>query len=196
MKIDECIQELIQELAPDQGASPSRAFSLVLSLQAALASRPSETPKTLKASQSSSAWSEAFMVDGDDGPVMGIVIDMPDGRQIWTGECSDKLLSESVDAGESPEGSGIYLSASAKGDGARVIASVGTVNDAEDLARGLALLWSEASTSRQCCKELYAKAVVLDYLLSPQITGQTAKTRLMEYRSGILQIDTHKGQQS
>lgn len=152
MKIDECIQELIQELAPDQGASPSRAFSLVLSLQAALTSRPVEAAKTLKASQTSSAWSEAFMVDGDDGPVMGIMIDLPDGSQIWTGEVSDSLLSEAAAASESPEGSGIFLAASAKGDGARVIASVGTVNDAEDLARGLAMLWSGKVEQEPCAK--------------------------------------------
>lgn len=139
MKIQECIQQLIQELAPDQGASPSRAFTLALSLQAAMSAKPATTQ--------SPGWTEVFLVDDDDGPPIGIQIELPDGGQIWTGEVSDSLLSEAAAVHESPDGSGIYLAAAAKGDGARVIASVGTVNDAEDLARGLAMLWSEASTT-------------------------------------------------
>ena len=37
---------------------------------------------------------ETSIIDGEDGPEIGILIDLPDGRQIWSGEVSKSLFNE------------------------------------------------------------------------------------------------------
>jgi hypothetical protein len=83
-----------------------------------------------------SSWSESFIADEDDGPVSGIVIDLPDGSQIWTGECSSALLDSMGD--ERPDGSCLFLTVAIKGKPTRVVASIASTQDGIALARALA----------------------------------------------------------
>lgn len=80
--------------------------------------------------------SESFIADEDDGPVSGIVIDLPDGSQIWTGECSSALLDSMGD--ERPDGSCLFLTVAIKGKPTRVVASIASTQDGIALARALA----------------------------------------------------------
>lgn len=82
------------------------------------------------------SWSESFIADEDDGPVSGIVIDLPDGSQIWTGECSSALLDSMGD--ERPDGSCLFLTVAIKGKPTRVVASIASTQDGIALARALA----------------------------------------------------------
>lgn len=82
---------------------------------------------------------ETFIADEEDGPVSGICIDLPDGSQIWSGECSNVLLEEAAALDESPDESGQFLMVATKGQATRVIAQVATVDDGIALARALAL---------------------------------------------------------
>ncbi|WP_292079818.1 hypothetical protein [Brevundimonas sp. UBA7838] len=84
------------------------------------------------------AWRETFIVEEEDGAAVGIVIDLPDGSQIWTGECSTQLLEDARSREESPEASGQYLILAAKGEPTRVIAQLATVDDGIALARAIA----------------------------------------------------------
>lgn len=84
------------------------------------------------------AWREIFIVEEEGGAAVGIVIDLPDGSQIWTGECSTQLLEDARAREESPEASGQYLIVAAKGEPTRVIAQVATVDDGIALARAIA----------------------------------------------------------
>jgi hypothetical protein len=40
---------------------------------------------------------EAFIVDEEEGPVTGILVELPDGQQIWSGECSDQTFNEQAE---------------------------------------------------------------------------------------------------
>ncbi len=82
---------------------------------------------------------ETFIADEEGGPVSGICIDLPDGSQIWSGECSHALLEEAAALDESPDESGQFLMMATKGKATRVVAQVATVDDGIALARGLAL---------------------------------------------------------
>lgn len=84
------------------------------------------------------AWRETFIVEEEGGAAVGIVIDLPDGSQIWTGECSTQLVEDARAREESPEASGQYLVVAAKGEPTRVIAQVATVDDGIALARAIA----------------------------------------------------------
>lgn len=84
------------------------------------------------------AWRETFIVEEEDGAAVGIVIDLPDGSQIWTGECSTQLLEDARAREESPEASGQYLIVAARDEPTRVIAQVATVDDGIALARAIA----------------------------------------------------------
>lgn len=84
------------------------------------------------------AWRETFIVDEEDGPAVGIVIDLPDGSQIWTSECSAQLLDEAAARDESPDESGQFLIVAARGEPTRVVAQVATVEDGIALARAVA----------------------------------------------------------
>lgn len=82
---------------------------------------------------------ETFIADEEDGPVSGICIELPDGSQIWSGECSNALLEEAAALDESPDESGQFLMVATKGQATRVVAQVATVDDGIALARALAL---------------------------------------------------------
>lgn len=81
-------------------------------------------------------WREVFIVDEEDGPVSGFCIDMADGSQIWTGECSNALLDGMGD--ERPDESGQFVMVATKGNPTRVVASVSNVDDGIEIARSLA----------------------------------------------------------
>lgn len=87
---------------------------------------------------SAAAWRETFIAEEADGPACGILIDLPDGSQIWTGEASDKLLVEAAADDLSPEDSGHFLVFAAKGREPRVIAQLSGIEDGMTLARALA----------------------------------------------------------
>lgn len=83
-------------------------------------------------------WLETFIADEEDGPAAGICIDLSDGSQIWSGECSNALLEEAAGRDESPDESGQFLMVAIKGRPTRVVAQVATVDDGIALARALA----------------------------------------------------------
>jgi hypothetical protein len=82
------------------------------------------------------AWREVFIADEEDGPVSGICIDMADGSQVWTGECSNAMLDGMGD--ERPDESGQFVMVAMKGNPTRVVASVSNVDDGIEIARSLA----------------------------------------------------------
>nr|MCB7500356.1 hypothetical protein [Enterobacter roggenkampii] len=82
------------------------------------------------------AWRQSFIADEEEGPVSGVVIDLPDGSQIWTGDCSNTLLDSMGD--ERPDESGQFLTVAIKGRPTRVVASVANTEDGIALARALA----------------------------------------------------------
>lgn len=90
-------------------------------------------------------WSETYIADEEDGPISGVLIDMLDGVQIWTGEASKALVDAAIAIDESPDQSGIYLMTGNPRQGTRIMASLARVEDGTEIARALAMKWSEAS---------------------------------------------------
>lgn len=82
------------------------------------------------------SWRESFIADEEEGPVSGILIDLSDGSQIWTGDCSSALLNSMGD--ERPDESGQFLTVAIQGKPTRVVASVASTQDGIALARALA----------------------------------------------------------
>jgi|GEM_PF-2476085 len=108
------------------------------------------------------AWRESFIADEEEGPVSGVVIDLPDGSQIWTGDCSNTLLDSM--GGERPDESGQFLTVAIKGKPTRVVASVASTEDGIALARALAsaLAPSEAGkVDEDWIRGLIGEAVVM-----------------------------------
>lgn len=98
----------------------------------AMLARPCPQPRSADAGR------ESFIVNDEDGPVVGILIDLADGSQIWTGEFSELVLQESARNEGSPRASGQYLGVSAKGGPTRVLAEVASVDVGIALARAMA----------------------------------------------------------
>lgn len=118
-----------------RGEAPEGEPTLKRDIEAMLAAAPKTEP----------VWSETYIADEEDGPISGVLIDMLDGVQIWTGEASKALVDAAIAIDESPDQSGIYLMTGCPQQGTRIMASLARVEDGTEIARALAMKWSEAS---------------------------------------------------
>ena len=104
-------------------------------------------------------WAEGFIADEEDGPAVGICIDLPNGSQIWTGECSKTLLAEAAARGDSPDESGHFLIVATKDQPTRVVAQIATVDDGIRLARAWASQEPAATAATLIAPENYVQNV-------------------------------------
>ncbi len=85
---------------------------------------------------------ETGIAEEEEGDIVGILLDLPDGSQIWTGECSDDLRQQAKELEEDPVTSGAFIiHAENKGrglEGMTLLASAANTETAMGLARAYA----------------------------------------------------------
>jgi len=83
---------------------------------------------------------EAFIADEEEGPVTGILIDLPNGGQIWSGECSDQTFNDQPEEvrGELGFNSGTLVLRGLPDKSIQVVCKAADVEAGIEIARALA----------------------------------------------------------
>lgn len=95
----------------------------------------------MQSSKDGGAAKETFILEYEDGPPIGVLIEKPDGGEVWSGSISKSLWSaQSEDERHLLGGDdrGLFVVSAEKGDRGRVICRVASADDGIAIARALA----------------------------------------------------------
>ncbi len=90
---------------------------------------------------------ETWIVEDEDGGPVGVLIDLPDGAQIWSGEVSDNLFKEQGDEAMGSLGgnnAGVFVMSST-GHETKIVCRAASIDDGISIARALAGIHRQAA---------------------------------------------------
>lgn len=93
---------------------------------------------------------ETFIVDEEDGPSVGILCELDDGSQVWSGECSNKLFDEQDpdDREALGDATGVMVMVALPGEPTRIVARAADAECGIEIARSIACRAAIAKTAQ------------------------------------------------
>jgi len=103
---------------------------------------------------------ETGIAEEEEGDVVGVLLDLPDGSQIWTGDCSNDLRLQAMELEADPVTSGAFIiHAENKGRGLKGMTLLASAANAET-AMGLARAYAAYVTRQQVLAQPSAEEVL------------------------------------